>query len=336
MEMDVDTFLVAVYCTVDDLYQAKYAGAKPVRPGAKPALSDSEVLTLALLEQWRPDHNETAFVRWVQEHWHAYFPRMLTQSAFNRRVRDLAGVLCRVGPDVAMELATRVGALEYEVIDAVPVMRRCRGQRHRLFADEAQVGRGGSDREWYYGCSLLDAVSPDGAITGFVVGPATTEGHWLAETLFRWRCDPSAPVPTAEELTPILDARHRDDRVGPTGPMRGRLAAGIHQTSSYLGDGGFRGDYWHRHWAAAYGAQVVTPADPGLTPRIRTRYASARQVIETVHSLLVGSLGLTFPGARSAWGLLVRLAAKVAALNVALLINARFDRPSFSLFNPLD
>lgn len=339
MEIDVDTFLTAVYVTVDDLYQRKYAQQKPVRRGAKPVLSDSEVLTLALVEQWRPDHNETAFVALVRAEWSAYFPRMLTQGAFNRRVRDLAGVLCRLGPDVATTLACLVGGPEYEVIDAVPVplMRRCRGERHRLFAAEAQVGRGGSDRAWFYGCSLLDVVSPDGAITGWVLGPANTEGHWLAETLLRWRANPFAPPPTAEELGPVLDPRHRADRVGPTGPICGRLAVGIPQTAVYLGDGGFRGACWHQHWYVAYGARIVTTADPDLAqhPRLRRRYASARQVVETVHSLLVGAFGLVYPGARSVWGLVARIAAKVAALNITVLINALTDRPTFSLFRLL-
>jgi hypothetical protein len=338
MEMDVDTFLVAVYCTVDDLYREHYAAHKPRRPGAKPKLSDSEVLTLVLLEQWRTDRNETAFVAWVHKHWQAYFPQMLSQSAFNRRVRDLSGVLCRLGPDVARALEAVVGAPFYEVIDAVPVplMRRCRGERHRLFAGEAQVGRGGSDRAWFYGCSLLDAVGPDGAITGFVVGPGNTEDHWLAETLLRWRIDAAAPVPTTEELLSVLGPDHGKERRGPSGPIHGRLAVGVPQTAYYLSDGGFRGRYWQQHWQAAYGARVVTTADPEVTPTLRTRYASARQVIETVHSLLVDPFGLSFPRARSAWGLLARLAAKVAALNVALLVNALVDRPRFSLFNPLD
>jgi hypothetical protein len=284
MEMDVDTFLVAVYAFVDDEYQATYAAEKPVRPGASSQVSDSEVLTLALLEQWYPAHSEAGFVASVRTHWQAYFPRMLSQSAFNRRVRDLAGLLARLGPDVAEQVARLTGTPEYEVIDAVPVplMRRCRGERHRLFAAEAQVGRGGSDRDWYYGCSLLDAVSPEGVITGCVVGPANTEGRWLAETLFRWRGDPAAPVPTADELRPVLGPHHRTARRGPTGPIRGRLAAGRRQTASYLGDRGFAGRSWQRHWQTAYGACVVTPGDRGVGPQHRRWYAAARQVRRSI------------------------------------------------------
>ena len=337
MEMDVDTFLVAVYATVDDLYRERYAAAKPRRPGPAPVLSDSEVITLALLEQWRSDHSERKFVAFVRTHWQSYFPHMLSQSAFNRRVRDLTGVLCRLGPDVCQVLQRHLGSPSYEVIDAVPVplMRRRRGEQHRLFADEAQVGRGGTDRSWFYGCSVLDAVMPEGGITGFVVGPARTEGHWLADTLLRWRHDPTAPVATAQELRVALGPDHPNQRIGPTGPIHGRLAVGTAISSLYLGDGGFRGRYWHEHWKTAYGARVATTADPGVTCQLHAWYASARQVVETVHSCLVGTFGLTFPGARTAWGLLARLAAKVAAFNVALLINVCVGRPRFSIFNPL-
>jgi hypothetical protein len=42
-------------------------------------------------------------------------------------------------------------------------------------------------------------------------------------------------------------------------------------------------------------------------------------------------LGLPFPGARSAWGLLTRVAAKVAALNLGIWLNRLFGRPDLAL-----
>jgi hypothetical protein len=243
MEMDGDTFLVAVYCIVDDLYQEQYAPHKPSRPGKKPEVSDSEVLTLVLLEQWRTDRSESAFVRWVHQHWRAYFPRVLSQSACNRRVHDLGGVLGQLGPEISQQVQAFLRQdAGYEVLDAVPVplMRRTRGERHRLFGHEAQVGRGGSDREWFSGCSLLAVVSPDGTSTGLVLGPANTEGRWLADALLRWRHDPSAPPPTAAERNPALGpTRVPGGRRGPTGPLGPRLGAGHADDVLYLGDGGF-------------------------------------------------------------------------------------------------
>ncbi len=63
MELDLDTFLTIVYCTVDELYQSHVAAVKPARPGKAPDMRDSEVLTLALLAQWHPSCSERAVGR---------------------------------------------------------------------------------------------------------------------------------------------------------------------------------------------------------------------------------------------------------------------------------
>src|SRR5919197_5665388 len=142
--LDLDTFLVTVYCVVDDLYWVHGAPHKPLRPGHRPELADSEVLTLLVLAQWQQGRSERAFLRYACEHWQAYFPRLLSQSAFNRRARDLLGVLCQLGPLVSQCVRQELGVTPaYDVVDgvAVPLMRRCRGERHRLFGLEAGIGR---------------------------------------------------------------------------------------------------------------------------------------------------------------------------------------------------
>ena len=61
MSAEVDTFLVTVYCLIDDLYR-RYAG--PVRahlPGRPGELSDSEVLTLEVMRELE---GETRERRW--------------------------------------------------------------------------------------------------------------------------------------------------------------------------------------------------------------------------------------------------------------------------------
>lgn len=78
MELDLPTFLSTLYTLVDDLYKTHLAPHKPVRPGPAPQLSDSEVLTLALLAQWQQDRSERAFLRLVAHQWRAYFPRLLS------------------------------------------------------------------------------------------------------------------------------------------------------------------------------------------------------------------------------------------------------------------
>jgi hypothetical protein len=344
MELDLATFLTALYCVVDDLYRATFAPVKPVRPGHAPEMADSEVLTVLLLAQWAQRWSERDFLAYVARHWRGYFPRLLSQSAFNRRARDLALVVGQLGPLAAQRLLPLLDAGDYELLDGMPVplLRRCRGDRHRLFAAEAGIGRGGSDRAWYYGVKLVSKVSAEGIITGFVLSPAPTEERWAVEALLAWGLDPTAPEPDAAALADVLGPAHRrrGERQGPTGPIRGRLWAGPTHPSAYVADLGEHGAAWQAHRAQAYGAHVLTPDVWAATweePRRRAArrdFRSRRQLIETVHATLEGLFAITFPRARTFWGLLARLAAKVAAYDLLICLNHRFGRPTFAHFNP--
>lgn len=339
MPLDLDTFLLRVYCQVDDLYQAHFAAHKPRRPGPVGLMSDSEVLCLMLLAQWEPHRSERAFLRYVRQHWSSYFPRLLSQSAFNRRARDLWGVLCQLGPALTRGWTdSPLQAQTYLVMDGVPVplLRLCRGRRHRLFACEAALGRGGSDKAWYYGVKLLSILSPERGITGFVYAPANTEERWLAEALFRWRADAYATAPTAADLSAVLGPAHRrhGQRYGPSGPLCSPLAVGARTTLPYVADLGFEGQAWMHHWREHYGARVLTQA-AYASAQGRRWLSGLRQCVETTFAALTSTFGLTFPRARTAWGLLTRIAAKVAAFNLAVYINHCFDRPAFAFFNPL-
>lgn len=346
MELDLDTFLTAVYVTVDELYQESLAGCKPLRRGKRAELSDSEVLTLAILAQWQGRRSERAFLRYAVGHWRGYFPRLLSQGDFNRRARDVGGALCLLGPLVAGRLAAILPAgPRYQVFDGIPVplLRRCRGDRPKLFGAEAGIGHGGSDDDWYYGVNLLLCVDQAGSITGFVAGPANTSERWLAEALLRWRADPAAPAPTAAQLVPILGKPKwkGGERTGPTGPVGPWLGVGDPAPVAYLADLGFAGQHWQRHWDTDYDALVLTKRDfrdfLGVQDRTAAQrcHASFRQVVETTNNFLDKFLGLKFPNAKTYWGLITRLAAKVAAANLTRYLNYLFHRPPFACFDPL-
>jgi hypothetical protein len=346
MDLDSDTFLVTVYCVCDDLYRAEFAPELARRPGAKGKLADSEVLTLAVLAQWHPHRCERCFLRYARRYWQGYFPGLTSQSAFNRRVRNLWGALSRLGPLVAQAVERLLGSRPaYEVWDGLPIplLRRCRGARTWLFGAAAGFGRGGSDREWYYGVKLLAAVSPHGTITGWVTGPADTAEYWLAEALLRWRATPTAPPPDADELAPVLGPTHArgGQRRGPSGPLGPRLGVGQPATCPAISDLGLAGQAWRNHWRRTYGAVVLTKAEyaPLADSTVRHRLTSwlcgRRQVVETVFHVLDDHFGVKFPRVRGLWGLWTRLAAKIAAFNLAVYLNHCFGRATFALFNPI-
>ena len=355
--MDPNTFVTAVYVFVDDLCRSecvqlssskratsKRAGSKR---GRKPTLSSSEVVTLALLAQWHHTGSERAFIRFASQHWKGYFP-LLSQSRFNRCVRKLGSLISTVGVRASRELSHLRGAVAgedagYEAIDGtvVALMRRCRGQRGSLFGrDEAWIGRGGSDKRWEYGIKLMASARADGSVTGFAAGPANTEERWLAEALLKWRNSSSIEQPSPEELQSTLGPAHRNQgrRLGPPGPLWPAEGAGDKNPGIYLSDRGLRGKAWQRHWRDDYGAKIVIrpeddeDVDSALTPaEIRSR----RQIVETVFHILKDSLGLNAMRVRTLSGLQARTAAKIAALNIMLLINRTYNRRPLSIFNPI-
>ena len=183
MAVELDTFLVALYTIMDERYQQQVAAQRPVRRGQRPLRADSELLTLVVCAQWY-GRSERHCLRLVARSWGSAFPRLLGQSAFKRRGRDLTGVLTQLIPLVAAELGATLA--RYQVRDgvAMPLARRTRGIRHRLFADEAGIGRGGADKDGYFGCKVLLSCTPRPRpaireVGGTVVRPARS-GHATA------------------------------------------------------------------------------------------------------------------------------------------------------------
>lgn len=329
MTPDLDTFLTTVYTEVDTILQTEILPHMPVHPGPAPRMSDSEVLTLEVIGQWR-GASERDLLRWADQQLTAYFPVQLSQSAFNRRVRQLGPVITRLMLVLADGLAA---ASPYEIVDTtpVPLARQCRGERHRLFAaDEAAVGRGGADHQYYYGCALLLSVAADGPITGFVLAPADTQDRWLLDPLLTWRMDPAGVPWTVDDIPSAF--RRSTGYTGPTGPRWWPDSVGHPSgTGVYLTDQGFRGQAWEAHWEQDTGALVLPGIGPDLPAQTRRAHHGWRQMVETVNGILADVLHLRFPLAKTMWGVVTRVAAKCAALNLGIRVNRLLGREDLAL-----
>ena len=321
-----DTFLIAVYTEIDTLLQT--ALCLPPRSGPPPKMSDSEVLTLLVIGQAH-GASERGLLRWATTTLAAEFPVLLSQSAFNRRVRRL-GPVCT---QLMLALAELLDAATspYQVVDttAVPLARQCRGQRHRLFGEAAAVGVGGSDHQHFYGCSLLLAVAADGPITGFVVGPANTQDRWLLDALLTWRRSPEGEPWTVADLN-RRSRRGGGGRTGPTGPRWWPDSVGAPGLGLYLADQGFSGNAWRAHWIEETHAWVQTMR-PDQPTALRRGHHHCRQVIETVNGLLQETFHLAFPRAKTIWGVVTRIIAKCTAVNVGIWANRLLGRPDLAL-----
>ena len=323
MELDLETFLVALYVIVDDLYQSDIAPRMPACGGPPAQMSDAEVLCLGLAAQWRsgvPWQSERGTLRYVRKHLRHLFPSVLTQSAFNRRLRRLWGAFILIQDAMAAQLAH--GA--YDVMDGfpIPVAHGARSFHPGWLADIARIGKGGNDR-YFYGVRMLMVINQHGVATGWALASGNVQERWVAEWLFSTR----AGGPRLQG--PLDDKGHTPKVTPPAEWMAVVPSGGVASNKPILSDGGFCGDDWLAHWATAYGAQVypLSNTAPGAE---RRWLSSARQVVETTFANLTESFGLKYPGAHSTWGLLMRVAAKVAAYNLGIMINRRLGRPDFA------
>lgn len=324
MDLDPDTFLTTVYVEIDTFCAQHPA---PVQRGPHPRMSDSEVLTVMVVGQWHGT-SERGTLAWIAQTYHAYFPVLLSPSAFNRRARRLAGVVTNLLHDLAQRLA--VWEDWFEIVDGLPVpVAQCvRGRRRKCFLpEEADIGWGGADKAMYYGVSVLLCVTGSGVITGVITAPANMAERWQLGALLSWRHDPTQLPMDRDAIPPPRD--HGRTLVGPVGHRLSPATAGPAVTDVYLADRGFTGAAWDQAWRERYHAQVITPE--GLPPTLRHWFHDARQGIETVNGVLTDVLHMRFPRARTEAGLISRIMSKCAALNLGMFINRRFHRPDLAL-----
>ena len=100
--IDFESVIITIFVLVDDWYQAEGKALKTLSPGAKSEMSDSEIITLALIMDYLPFPGETQFIGaapgaqivvfddWkalpsLRANYRQWFPQLLTQSQFNRR-----------------------------------------------------------------------------------------------------------------------------------------------------------------------------------------------------------------------------------------------------------
>jgi len=300
---DPDTFLTTLYVTVDDFCR-EHLQEEPTLPGPAPALSRSEVITLALFGQFARFGSERGFFRFAKQRLVPLFPTLPDRAQFNRLQRRHAPALITFGRHLAQQM--NVAQSAYEVLDRCGVATRWCGRRGAGWLPDCTDKGVCSRLGWFHGLHLLSAVSAQGVITGFGIGPASAKDQPMAEALFF--------------------ARH-------TGDARLCSAGAPAGGGFYVLDKGFSGPALHQQWRQRYGVQVVCASQRDCRgrqpwPKAWRRWlASLRQIVESVHDKLVNTFGLGRERPHALDGLFARLSAKVALHNFCIWLNKQHGRP---------
>jgi hypothetical protein len=296
--VDIDTFVTVLYVMVDDFCKSQSPDRR--RPGARPSLSRSEVITLALVGQWARFRGQRDFYRFARNRLRSAFPNLPDRGQYNRLVRAHRHDIVAFSLHLVELLQAR--QVPYEILDTTGIpVRNVKRRGTGWLTGRANIGwctRLG----WFNGFTVLLAVTPEGVVTGFGFGEGSAKDQPLAETM--------------------LALRHQHD---PPIPSVGRPALG-----HYVADAGFVGQPNHERWRLLYEAHVVCQPSHKSTPwpkALRRWLHSLRQIVETVYGRLMEFFRLDKERPHSLDGFQANLSAKIALHNFCIWINKQLGRP---------
>jgi hypothetical protein len=226
--VDIDTDLPTLYVIVDEYCKSEQPAESP-RPGPQASLSRSEVITLAVFGQWSHFESERSFYRYAERHLRSAFPNLPEPEQCNRLMRASRDAIVAFG--LFLVRLMQAQQCPYELLDSSGIAVRAAKRRGAgWLAGQADIGWS-TRLGWYEGFHLLCAITPQGVITGFGFGPASTHDQRLAETFF------AARAQSTQGLSSV-----------------GAKAEGV-----YVADKGFAGDEPHAPWREFYDAEVISP-----------------------------------------------------------------------------
>lgn len=287
MTNDIETLLTALYVKIDDeLGGSRWTG----RP---PALTDSELICVAVAQALLGFTSEAHWLRYARKHLTGMFPYLPQQSGYNKRLRAALGLVKRV-----IRMLARSSDFWLDdcwIVDATPVpcgMSRPTVKRSDL-AGWAGYGYCASHSRFYWGLKLYLVCTPAGMpILWALADPKIGEREVLAAML-----EVEAGVPAE------------------------------HDGILLICDKGFAG----RDFETLLGEYGLTMLRPSRKDE-KARYGEpmlkkVRQLIESVNDTLKGQLDLEQHGGRSFPGVAVRVAQRILAMAAAIWHNNATNAP---------
>jgi hypothetical protein len=167
--MDLNTFIIAAFCLVDDHLEGKRLRER----GPLPKLSDAEVLTIEIIGEFLGIETDKGIYRYFRRHYSEWFPALgeVHRTTFARQAANLWKIKERLWQDLLL-LAPHDPALAICDSMPLPVCLFARAYRCRRFRGEAAFGKDTLLKQTFYGFRVHARVCWPGVITRFSVAPA--------------------------------------------------------------------------------------------------------------------------------------------------------------------
>ena len=206
--MDLSTFIVSVFCLIDD----RLKGKRIRQRGPAPKLSDAEVLTIEIIGEFLGLDTDKAIHLFFRRHYAEWFPTLaeVHRTTFARQAANLWKIKERLWQEF---LALAPHDPTFALVDSMPlpVCLFARAYRCSRFRGEAAFGKDTLLKQTFYGFRVHVRVCWPGVISCISVAPANAhELSVLPELLESTRgfavgdrnyCSPE----TREELARSMD-----------------------------------------------------------------------------------------------------------------------------------
>jgi hypothetical protein len=167
--MDLSTFIVAVFCLIDERIEDRALRAR----GPLPKLSDAEVLTVELVGEFLGMDTDEAIFRYFREHYGEWFPalRKVHRTTIARQSANLWKVKECLWQELLL-LAPHDPA--FALVDSMPLPACLFARAYRCcrFRGEAAFGKDTLLKQTFYGFRVHARVCWPGLITRISMAPA--------------------------------------------------------------------------------------------------------------------------------------------------------------------
>lgn len=170
-----DFFLVS-YVIIDDIYQKTIPdNIRFRRNHTKSKLSDSEIITLAIVGEIHGISSEKAWFNYVHKNFKDLFPNLGHRTRFNRTRRNLESVIGVIRKEIGNYLG--YNRSDIYIVDSMPIHVCGFGRAHfsKRFKDISSFGYCASKKETYYGLKLHAAVTLDGYLVDIELTAANVD-----------------------------------------------------------------------------------------------------------------------------------------------------------------
>lgn len=275
-QISMEELFTVVFVLIDDWYKSKCYHKSTI--GRKEEMTASEILTLIVAMDFLEFTSERRYLEFVRANYKPLFPKLLDQSQYNRRTRELTSILDALRLTWADDLG--LAFQKYFLLDTTPVITigYRRDKSHSDFLGSAGYGYCAARKLKYFGYKLVLLSTLDGIPGIFELVPANTDERAAADE--------------------VLD----------------RLPRG----SLVIGDKGFIGEEWQRTWSEINILTQSRENQKGQLPKSVTKWMNGlRERIEGVYKIAKeGGRSIEHNLAHTVEGMVSRILAKITGLTL--------------------